>query len=107
MVVVILLVLFISVNFVSAGLLDWFKYIFGGQDRELDLSPTGNSSVVGRFIFYSGSSFDGNDPGINANDDNSIATDKTALLPGQTAETKLTEINNTNNITTTITPFFI
>ena len=37
------------------------------------------SSVVGRYIFYSNSKFDA------ASDDNAIATDKQALLPGQTA----------------------
>jgi len=38
------------------------------------------NQVVGRYLFYAGSSFDG--PG---NSDNAIATDKSALLPGQTA----------------------
>src|SRR5205085_4800466 len=36
-------------------------------------------------LFYNDSLFDGNDPGINAADDNAIAPDKTALLPGQAA----------------------
>ena len=38
-----------------------------------------------RFIFYNQSAFDGNDASANAGDDGAIATDKTALLPGQTA----------------------
>ena len=38
--------------------------------------------VTGRFIFYNQSSWDGNSAAANANDDNAIATDKTALLPG-------------------------
>src|SRR5207248_11258177 len=42
-------------------------------------------SVVGRFVFYNHSAFDGNNPSINSQDDNAIATDKQALLPGGTA----------------------
>jgi hypothetical protein len=42
-------------------------------------------SVVGSYIFYAGSSFDGSEAAPNVNDDNAIATDKTPLLPGQTA----------------------
>ena len=49
------------------------------------------SALVGRNIFYNNSKFDAHtgypngDPAINDYDDNAIATDKTALLPGQTA----------------------
>jgi hypothetical protein len=41
--------------------------------------------VVGRFIFYNQSSFDGRNGTSNVVDGPSIATDKHALLPGQTA----------------------
>src|SRR5574340_1755426 len=41
--------------------------------------------VIGRYVFYNNSVFDGNDPAPNASDDRAIAPDKTALLPGQTA----------------------
>ena len=44
-----------------------------------------DASVVGENIFYNDSTFDGNNPAANAADDAAIATDKTALLPGQTA----------------------
>jgi hypothetical protein len=44
-----------------------------------------SSEVVGRYIFYNNSYFDGYDPAVNASDDNAIATDKSALLPGETA----------------------
>ena len=50
-----------------------------------------STTVVGRMIFYNNSDFDGHagylsgDPAANLYDDNAIATDKTALLPGQTA----------------------
>ena len=47
--------------------------------------PAPYAEVVGRHIFYNNSSFDGNDPLPNENDDGAIAPDKTALLPGQTA----------------------
>ncbi len=43
------------------------------------------AQVVGRHLFYNGSSFDGNSPAANAADDAAVATDKTALLPGQIA----------------------
>lgn len=42
-------------------------------------------AVIGRRVFYNNSSFDGNDPTANAQDDAAIAMDKRALLPGQTA----------------------
>ncbi len=44
-----------------------------------------NATVVGRSIFYNNSFYDDGDPSANAADDASIAPDKTALLPGQTA----------------------
>jgi hypothetical protein len=40
------------------------------------------AKVVGRSLFYNNSGFDGRNPAANASDDNAIATDKTALLPG-------------------------
>ncbi len=48
------------------------------------------SSIVGtveaRHLFYNASSFDGENPAANADDDLAIASDKTALLPGETAD---------------------
>jgi hypothetical protein len=41
--------------------------------------------VTGRFVFYNASRYDGSDPAANAKDDDAIATDKQALLPGRTA----------------------
>jgi hypothetical protein len=43
------------------------------------------STVAGRSVFYNDSAFDGGDPNANSADDNAVATDKAALLPGQTA----------------------
>jgi hypothetical protein len=44
-----------------------------------------HATVIGRWVFYNNSAWDGNNPAANTNDDNAIATDKTALLPGGTA----------------------
>ncbi|MBN2473680.1 MAG: lamin tail domain-containing protein [Pirellulales bacterium] len=41
--------------------------------------------VVGRHVFYNQSAFDGNSAALDARDDDAIAVDKQALLPGQTA----------------------
>ena len=42
-------------------------------------------AVVGRHVFYNGSAFDGRNSAAGGEDDGAIATDKTALLPGETA----------------------
>jgi ELWxxDGT repeat protein len=42
-------------------------------------------NVVGSYVFYNNSSFDGQDPLPGPSDDNAIAPDKRALLPGQAA----------------------
>jgi subtilisin family serine protease len=47
--------------------------------------PTGEAVVVGRYVFYNGSVFDGFDSAANEADDAAIATDKQPLLPGETA----------------------
>jgi len=47
--------------------------------------PSIEAEVVGRHIFYNQSAFDGNNAQANAADDNAIATDKQALLPGESA----------------------
>jgi len=44
--------------------------------------PVPPSKVVGRHVFYNNSSFDGNDPQANARDDDAVALDKEAVLPG-------------------------
>jgi|GEM_PF-2957264 len=49
------------------------------EDYEIVIEP---AKVIGRYVFYNNSWFDGNDPNPNANDDNAIATDKTAYLGG-------------------------
>ncbi len=60
----------------------WITYEGGdGNDVEL-IAPS--SSIAGRHIFYNNSKFDGNTPGVSTSDDDAIATDKAALLPGDT-----------------------
>jgi len=55
-------------------------------DDALVAAPqAGSGEVVGRFLFYNNSIFDGYEPAINADDDAAIATDKRALLPGATS----------------------
>ena len=44
-----------------------------------------NSHVTGRDVFYNNSTFDGGSAALNDADDNAVATDKQALLPGATA----------------------
>ncbi|MEX2115038.1 MAG: hypothetical protein WD845_17725, partial [Pirellulales bacterium] len=53
----------------------------GGDGNDVTLTRIDNL-VVARRIFYNESTFDGNNAGINTNDDLAIAPDKTALLPG-------------------------
>lgn len=43
------------------------------------------ATVAGRHVFYNHSAFDGNNAAANAADDDAIAPDKQALLPGQQA----------------------
>ena len=43
------------------------------------------ATVAGQHIFYNNSAWDGNDPAAGAADDTAIATDKSALLPGDAA----------------------
>ncbi|MCH8922318.1 MAG: tandem-95 repeat protein [Planctomycetes bacterium] len=44
------------------------------------------AEVVGRYVFYNDSIFDGDDPAAGGEDGAAIAPDKSALLPGETAD---------------------
>lgn len=58
----------------------------GGDSAEIAAPPvTPHSVVAGRYVFYNNSLYDGRDPAANAADDEAVAPDKQALLPGQTA----------------------
>lgn len=50
----------------------------------ISVFPT--AEVVGRYVFYNNSAWDGNDAAANFQDDAAIAPDKQALLPGQVAD---------------------
>ena len=52
--------------------------------NELNVTPQ-VPTIVGNFIFYNGSAYDGDNGSSNVPDYLAIATDKQALLPGQTA----------------------
>jgi uncharacterized delta-60 repeat protein len=60
------------------------RFGIGLAQYVLESTPP-TSTVMARHVFYNHSSFDGNDAGADARDDAAIATDKTALLPGQVA----------------------
>lgn len=70
-----------------------FEAITTSDDRNLVMervleffqTPVNPATVEGRAIFYNRSVFDGNNSAAGAADDLAIATDKSALLPGQTA----------------------
>ena len=47
--------------------------------------PADPAEVIGRYVFYNYSRFDGDDPITDLRDDDAVAPDKQALLPGQTA----------------------
>ena len=49
------------------------------------ITSLAQAGVTARYIFYNNSAFDSYDAALNASDDNAIAPDKTALLPGETA----------------------
>jgi hypothetical protein len=51
----------------------------------LIIGSAAQANVTDRHVFYNRSAFDGSDPLPNAFDDAAMATDKSALLPGQTA----------------------
>ncbi len=74
----------------------------GATHLRLELLENRNllAAVVGRFLFYNDSFFDGNDPAANAGDDAAIAPDKLAYRP--TASFTVTQL--TNNSTFDIEP---
>lgn len=51
----------------------------------ISIHEPGVSDIVGIFVFYNNSKFDGDNPAANGADDAAIATDKFALLPGEQA----------------------
>jgi hypothetical protein len=56
---------------------DWWNRVYGNASLD--------TSVLGRYIVYNNSSWDGNDPSVAPSDNNAIAIDKQPLLPGEAA----------------------
>ena len=69
--------------FAAAGQRFRISY-FGGTGNDVSLKSI-RSAVTGRHVFYNRSSFDGNDGAASGTDDGGIASDKAALLPGETS----------------------
>ena len=80
-------------NYTDTGVVGGQSYYYritavnfsGESARTSEVSGVPVAGVVGRYVFYNNSYFDGNNAAGNAADDAAIATDKQALLPGQTA----------------------
>jgi hypothetical protein len=70
----------------SADRLEWAGDVpvLRGPTRVTQPAPVA-SRVLGRYTFYNHSAFDGRDAAANSRDDAAIASDKQALLPGQSA----------------------
>ncbi|NQU25557.1 MAG: hypothetical protein HQ567_30090 [Candidatus Nealsonbacteria bacterium] len=75
---------------------DWLRTFPPESTHEVTLAPGSVATdrdfgarlppeVQGRYVFYNASAFDGNDAVADARDDDAIATDKVALLPGKAA----------------------
>jgi len=63
----------------GSGIADLSGYALAGDAS--DAWET-DGTIAGRSLFYNHSKFDGNDPAVNAADDNAIAPGKEPLLPG-------------------------
>jgi hypothetical protein len=83
-----------ATSFMDQNLTAGVQYFY--EVKAIDLAGTSPPSnvlsvtpplptIVGNYIFYNDSKFDGQNGSSNLTDDNAIATDKTALLPGQAA----------------------
>ncbi|HYW80118.1 MAG TPA: hypothetical protein VE890_11105, partial [Thermoguttaceae bacterium] len=71
---------------INAGHVAWEGPDPSGGDMEVFLYTPGiTTSVVDRHIFYNDSQHDGNQPAADEQDDNAIAPNKEALLPGRKA----------------------
>jgi len=82
-------VLFGEILEVPLGRVRYTHEVTVGPGETVDGKDFGNkvrpAEIVDRHVFYNTSSFDGNNHEANAADDEAIATDKDALLPGGTA----------------------
>jgi hypothetical protein len=70
----------------GSGITDWSANALSADASDtwrVGGLPAGR--VAGRHVFYNNSAFDGGSAAAGAQDDGAVATDKQALLPGQTA----------------------
>jgi len=77
-----------TLSFSDGGeaVLDWAgNWLLTGANESWRVGAAPTGRVVARHVFYNGSAFDGRNGAANGADDGAIATDKVALLPGQTA----------------------
>ena len=70
-------------NAAAAGGVVYFSHDDGTHGKDLWGAP--RQGVIGRHVFYDNSTFDNYDRGAGPADDGAVATDKDALLPGQSA----------------------
>jgi len=61
------------------------KDVYVSYDQGIARFVAQPSRIVGRYVFYNNSAWDGSDPAANSADDAAVATDKTALRPNQIA----------------------
>lgn len=76
----------LRLNGAGSNVTDWSFFTLSGEITDtwrVGGAPAGR--VVGRSVFYNNSAFDGASAGAGAADDGAIASDKQALLPGQSA----------------------
>jgi hypothetical protein len=69
----------------TAGGLDATGEAPDGEVEDYAVEVIAAAAVVGRYVFYNNSAWDGDNGDADAADDEAIATDKTPLLPGGTA----------------------
>jgi hypothetical protein len=70
----------------GSGITDWENNAIAGGATDTwrnGGAPAGR--IAGRYVFYNDSAFDGGSAAAGAPDDGAVATNKQALLPGQTA----------------------
>ncbi len=76
----------VLVDGVSVGAVTGYTFTnVVAEGHTISASFVVNAVVVATHVFYNNSSWDGDDPAANGDDDLAIASDKVALRPGQTA----------------------
>ena len=71
----------------TTGRTSVFNLAVGEQNDTIDAGVANPPKVVGRYVFYNNSLYDGNNPATNSNDDAAVDDTKKAFEPGQNAST--------------------